>query len=186
MNRRIATALLFLAVGSNLLACTSTDKIKEEKAIYPIVIQSVVSHYVQMRWLIADQTYADPIQSARLQYLQEIGVSQTTLKDYTLANQETYQLSTQFNFGLEFLSKTEEKEIFQGDYAKAWNNFHTKYSNHSGYITLSRAGFNPEMNQALVYAHDLCDSLCGSGNLYFLEKAGDTWYLKKYVELWIR
>jgi hypothetical protein len=56
-----------------------------------------------------------------------------------------------------------------------WSPFLKKYSSSRGYVTLSRVGFNRQMDQALVHAGWRCPSLCGHWSFLLLVKQNGVW-----------
>ena len=51
-----------------------------------------------------------------------------------------------------------------------WDDFYHMYLNSSGYITLSRVGFDKKLTKAILYKSTGCGSLCGAGDYIHFEK----------------
>jgi hypothetical protein len=71
---------------------------------------------------------------------------------------------------LKFISEDEEDNILAG----GWTEFKKKYGKGSNLISVSRIGFNREMNSALLFA---------AGALYSLERKDKAWVIKWYVQI---
>jgi hypothetical protein len=52
-------------------------------------------------------------------------------------------------------------------------------------LRVSGVGFNPEKNQAFVYATAYCGPTCGSGNYYLFSKIQDNWSISDQKMIWI-
>jgi hypothetical protein len=66
-----------------------------------------------------------------------------------------------------------------------WNDFYKKYPNSSGYISVSRVGFNTNFTRALLYKSNSCGSLCGSGDYVLFEKADGIWKAVNWFNCWM-
>lgn len=160
-----------------------TDRLEAENAIYPQVIRQALSGYnIEMHWLIREQT--EFLELGSSEYVQEHlqDISPDIMHDLVSANSESFQLSSRFDFDYEFLYQDVYEEIFKLDLV-GWDEFSARYSGLSGFVTLSRAGFNPEMDRALIYAAASCGLTCGSANLYLFIKKGNHWFLEKIILL---
>jgi hypothetical protein len=56
-----------------------------------------------------------------------------------------------------------------------WEGFHAAFPEANGYIILSAVGFSIDKTKAIAYMGHHCGILCGSGQLYFLEKKDKKW-----------
>ena len=56
-----------------------------------------------------------------------------------------------------------------------WKAFAKEYPESYGFITLSRVGFNKQMDQALVHAGWQCPALCGHWSFQLLVKKDGLW-----------
>ncbi len=75
------------------------------------------------------------------------------LQDFEEKNKESHPLKELFILPLRYtlIDKEEHDEIFRKPESKGWIVYHERYPDSPGILTLSRAGFNPKMNNALVY-----------------------------------
>jgi len=67
----------------------------------------------------------------------------------------------------------------------SWKAFYRKYPGATGFTVLSRIGFNPAKDQALVYLGNSCELLCGHGYLALLKKHKGKWSVVKSAKIWI-
>jgi len=82
------------------------------------------------------------------------------------------------------ISQEEINGIFfqEGD---GWERFYDDYPGAQGIMDISQVGFNPGLDQALVYAGNQSNYLAGAGFLYNLEKVGGGWMIRNSVMVWI-
>jgi hypothetical protein len=52
-------------------------------------------------------------------------------------------------------------------------------------VGVSRVGFNPEGNQALIYMEHGCGTLCATGNFILLQKGPGGWKITQRYTPWI-
>src|SRR5215217_7791371 len=99
-------------------------------------------------------------------------------RDYRARNKESVRLKESFQLNIKYVlvDKKEIEKIFNGG---RWEEFYKRYRDSGGFISLSRPGFNPAMNQALVYIAHACGGLCGTGHYVLLEKSVDGWKVIK-------
>jgi hypothetical protein len=71
--------------------------------------------------------------------------------------------------------------------AKYLDAFQRKYSGAPGLISLSKAGFNRKMSQALVYVEFSCgcSCLCGRGFFVWLVREDGVWKIRDEMPAWI-
>ena len=114
------------------------------------------------------------------------GLSEDLWKDYLARNDKAYPLSRGMEVGVEYvlIDTGEMSEIFN-DFEDGWEEFYNRYPGSPGITTLSRAGFNQEGTEALVYMGAQFHYLAGAGNLYRLEKQDGVWKIVDKVMLWI-
>ncbi len=100
-------------------------------------------------------------------------------------NAKAYKLENKFSIPqtVILISDGELNEIFQNN--KGWGPFYEKYPNSSGVISISRAGFNSNQTQAILYFGYQRESLDGQGYLIFLTKDEGKWIVKEKVGLWV-
>ena len=186
-------ALMFFLL-LNMLACKAltpgtkadaADMDREEQAVYSVLIHSGDGPAVLLRETSADISNDDPAQS--LDYIKSglPNASKETLNSFVDRNKEPSQLSPDMQLDVEYvlLSDDEQQSIFTQ--AEGWDIFYEKYPGSGGYTSLSRVGFNDELDQAVVYAGNMAGPLMGAGFYYLLEKKDGEWSIIEQVMAWI-
>ena len=83
------------------------------------------------------------------------------------------------------ITSAELGEIFSSAGGR-WTEFYRRYPRQRLWITLSPVVFNQDSTQALLYREYHCGSLCGSGDLMWLERRNDsTWHVRKSLNHWV-
>ncbi|KYK31890.1 MAG: hypothetical protein HXS48_07765 [Theionarchaea archaeon] len=111
-------------------------------------------------------------------------VKQETFDDFQIKNTQPCPLADFFDLDVTvvFMNEKEVREHFQND---AWFELYAKYPFSQGIMTLSRVGFNSEMNQALVYVGNQKEILSGAGYYVLLTKMNGVWIIQDKVMIWI-
>lgn len=172
----------------------------EEYAVYSAVIadmfaggkvtfdtQAKVKVLVIKDHTVSDSLRAD-VESQDWKYLKQHfpSVSQAAIDDFVAKNKEAHLLKDAFDIELNhtMVGKDEIDRMFQGG-PGGWEEFYKRFPSSGGFVGVSRAGFNPEMNQALVYVEHGCGGLCGTGHYVLLEKNDGKWKAAKKFMAWI-
>ena len=113
-------------------------------------------------------------------------ITQETIDDYAAKRKEAYQLQDAFDPKLKhtLFKKAEFEEMFK-DIMGGWEAFYKRFPDSGGFVGFSRVGFDPAMNQALVYVEHGCGSLCGTGHYVLLDKGEGGWKIAKRFMAWI-
>ena len=140
--------------------------------------------------VIIDHTYGCEPDEDLNEVLEWVGqkmplTEQETLDNFQLRNAESHPLGDYFDHSVEVLlvSLEEIREIFQKD--NGWKEFYAMYPFSQGIMTLSRVGFNAEMNQALLYVEDEWDDCIGSGHYILFTKESGVWTIQSWARSWI-
>ena len=81
------------------------------------------------------------------------------------------------------ISDLDLKTIFHGTWGELeWITYYRRFADSSGFIMLSRVGFNTQHTQALVYLGSRCGPGCGDIHFLLLEKANGSWTIKKELK----
>lgn len=164
----------------------------EEYAVYQTLIKSLYLLEGVEQIVISDHTAIGPSQDASLQEQAEYirtsmghSLEPATLEDYIAANGRDYKLENSFllDAPVVLLTQSEFAEIFADE--NGWERFYESYPESQGIMTLSRAGFNADRDQALVYAGNQRDYLAGRGNIILLAKRGGEWEIDQVILAWI-
>ena len=160
---------------------------KEEQAIYASFLKNnsetiVILGETYTRWLPSSSNDLEQ----RMDYIASglPSASKETLDDFLEHNRQPSQLSPDMQIGIHYvLLSTEELSTIMNQ-PNGWDTFHEKYSP-SGYMQLSRVGFNKTLDQAIVYVASVPGPMMGGGNYYLLEKKRSQWVIKEQVLAWV-
>lgn len=96
------------------------------------------------------------------------------LRDYSSENVTHQALTPRFALASHYALVTDSENYFANV-----GSFHSRYLNSRGIIGLSAIGFNARMDQALLYARELCAGECGGG-FYLLTKEDGVWTIAEW------
>ncbi|MEK6322531.1 MAG: hypothetical protein AABN33_12715 [Acidobacteriota bacterium] len=112
-----------------------------------------------------------------------VTIDQSAAEDYEAKNSRQWLLtkaSFKLPVKLNLITDLDLKAIFHGIWGDLeWTNYYRRYPESSGFVMLSRIGFNTERTQGLLYIGSRCGPGCGDINFLLLEKANGTWTIKK-------
>jgi hypothetical protein len=160
----------------------------EEYAVYSTVIQSLYledSPPPGLALAIEAQTgngpAGDEIDVPHLTaFLQQDlpSVTRAAVTDFAAKNNTPYTLKRLLKLPVDYqlIPKTEVDAMF-ADFNRGWSNFYSKYPHAQGIITLSRVGFGPGADTALLYVGNQSDYLAGAGFYVFLIKVNGNWVI---------
>lgn len=161
----------------------------EEYAVYSAVIANMFETKVEFL-VIQDATATDFTEDHSKQhdpYFRRMfpTLAKGVVKDYTAKNNKPVRLKDSFKLNIKhvLVDKQEIVKIFKGP--GSWEDFYKRYPDSSGLIVLSRVGFNPAMNQAMIYIEHSCGGLCGTGHYVLLEKTSDNWRVVQQIMVWV-
>ena len=197
----VAAALMMSAVLSGSPRLLRQSQIPDEEyAVFSAVVADMFAGgkvtfdtQAQVKVLvIKDHTVSDPLraelESQDWKYLKQNfpSVSQEAINDFVAKNKEAHQLKDAFNIELNhtMVKKEEIDQMFKGGVG-GWEEFYKRFPDSGGFVGVSRAGFNPELDQALVYMEHGCGGLCGTGHYLLLEKSDGKWKVSKKFMAWI-
>lgn len=76
--------------------------------------------------------------------------------------------------------------LFRADSKRdGWKEFHRNFPRFEGITRLTLPGYSSSNLDAAVIVSNSCGWLCGSGQLYVLQRTGNAWIVVKRVGLWI-
>jgi hypothetical protein len=184
---------IFIAGCAGNLLVQPAPGIAREYEVYSAVIEEV---YItaEVKFLVVDElTKADvppgssleaEVENIKLRFRSSLGAE--ILEDYREKNGNPIQLERKLDISKPYalISESERERIFKT--GEGWSQFYETYPEAPGMvITLSRVGFNPEGDQALVYVEDLGDFGAGQGLYVFLSKEGDRWIVQEVAVAWV-
>jgi hypothetical protein len=83
------------------------------------------------------------------------------------------------------LDENDFADFFKNRDFEGWDDFYKKYPDSSGFITVSRVGFDKKLTKAILYKSMSCGSLCGSGDYILFEKTDGKWKAVNWFNCWI-
>lgn len=154
----------------------------DEYAVYSDLINSRYIGEGVGLMVVVDQTNAESGDFSQLR-----GVDKELIEDYQAKNNMACRLDRLFNLRVsyELISEEEARDTIESDPEIGWDIFYSTYPDSQGMLSLSRAGFNRNRTQALVYACNHAGPNAIDGNYYLLVKDGAAWVVKKMFEAWI-
>lgn len=180
--------VIILVTGCMQTETPINDTEAEEYAVYSALIEERFDDFVIV---IKDHTACDRAAredlNGRLQWVYEAmpAAQQETFDDFLAKNGQSYPLKNLFNVRGKVILVSEEKlrKIFEGEFG--WLEFYVRYPFSQGIMTLSRVGFNEEMDQALIYTGNQSGSLSGAGYYVLLTKEEGVWTIQDSIIVWI-
>jgi hypothetical protein len=125
---------------------------------------------------------------SRLSYVQQSlpDLTQEIIADFKAKNQQSHPLKPLFDLSVEYILVSEEEiqKIFQSG-MDGWDKFYMKHPNSQGIMTLSRVGFNANMDRALVYVGNQHHWVAGSGHFVLLVKDNGKWIVSDEILVWV-
>ncbi len=200
MKRHLILVLLASLLAScsfpslqNQASATATQQAKAENEEYAVYSALITERYISPGLqiiVIHDHTgldYEFIDLDARLKYVQE-NIPQLTpeiVADFKLKNVQPLPLKSQFSLNVSYLlmSDKEWREIFTDQ--DAWKYFYQLYPHSQGVMTLSRVGFNSDLDMALVYVGNSSGFLAGAGYYVLMVKENGLWEDVAEIMVWI-
>lgn len=160
----------------------------EEERVYAALMDK---YYPAELLVIMNKTQTDLVDPASDEIYQQIEeslqhLSADTLSDFKTRNESSYSLKASMILGRRYLllSEKDKQELFKVNQS-GWDVFYNRYPDAPGIITLSRVGFNEQMDQALVYLGIQSHWLAGSGKYFLLKKVDGMWIIDQQVLTWV-
>jgi hypothetical protein len=168
----------------------SADRIaQEEAAVYAAALEGLYGApaYVLISTTATDATGVDNTRQTLSYVLGNLhDVASQTTASFLARNAQATSLPADLELGAPYslLSRTDMSAIF-GQNQDGWQVFYDSYPDAPGITTLSRAGFNPGLDQALVYVGTQSRYLAGAGYYLLLKKVDGAWVIDQQVMTWI-
>jgi len=130
---------------------------------------------------------ADPAKRIAHWTMSGITVDPRTIDDFKHKNEQSIALEPRFSLPVkQSLISERQLDHYFGEHRRGqWREFDKRHPNSFGYVRLSRVGFNPEHNRALLYADLDCGNLCGEGYYVLVAKNGPAWSVVYTDGLWV-
>jgi hypothetical protein len=112
-----------------------------------------------------------------------VTIDRSAAEDYEAKNSQPWLLNKsmfKLPVKLNLITDLDLKAIFHGHWGELeWIDYYRRYPESTGFVMLSRIGFNTERTQGLLYIGSRCGPGCGEINFLLLEKANGSWTTKK-------
>jgi hypothetical protein len=190
MRQRILLPILSFLLAA-IPSCVTAQSIenatieREEYAVYSAVIPSYA--YEETGTFVIENPTTRLAYEVKLERLQfflfpnapRVALSQETLDDFTARNKTNRWLTPKLEMNREY-RLVDVREIIRlagdmGQHLEKWTDFFKEYPSTHGFVSLSRVGFNRQMDQALVHIGWRCPGLCGHWSLLVLTKQDGVW-----------
>lgn len=186
--KRIFASVVFALVlnGSVTAGAQSIENATIEQEEYAVYSATIPGYAYEETGtiVIANPTSnsAEPIKLKDLQFFVFAPapvLSQKTLDDFFQRNKSNRWLTPKLEMNRKYvLADFREIKKLASDFSakdQEWKAFFKEYPASHGFVNLSRAGFNRQMDQALVYVGWNCPGLCGHWSFILLSKKDGAW-----------
>jgi hypothetical protein len=163
----------------------------EEYVVYATLIESWYvsdnTHLIVIEDYIGLDLWGDNLEE-RLASIKEAfpNLTEEIMADFKTRNSQPSPLKPLIPLKVPYvlISSQEMEDLFQIN-ENGWDEFYKRYPNLQGTMTLSRVGFNGDVNQALVYVGNQSHWRAGSGHFVLLIKENDRWKVQNETMVWI-
>jgi len=191
----IGLSLILIELGSPALssprwqANSDVGVSDEEYEIYSAVIKQMYVLPETKLLIIEERTFRydfgdqndEPWRDKR----KGLTIDESAVEDYEarnsrqwLLNKASFKLPVKSNL----ITDLDLKAIFHGNWGELeWIQYYRRFPDSSGFVMLSRIGFNTGRTQALLYVGSRCGPHCGDLHFLLLEKVNGTWTTKKEI-----
>jgi hypothetical protein len=170
----------------------SPNESEAEYAVYTALIETMYANDKLEVVVIRDHTSSGlgmvGNDAKEFEYIQKaLPEVDQSLKDSFLArNAQPVPLEDRFNLKIPVtLLSQADFDTFFGKSGRGWDDFYFQYPKSQGVLTLSKVGFNAQVDKALVYAGNQAYSLAGAGYAVALGLEHGQWKVLNQVMLWI-
>jgi hypothetical protein len=163
----------------------------EEYAVYSVLLNQVHATGDTDQVIIREETSLDRLRDSivkedltTLTEATDNEIAKDVSDNFQAANRRPRLLSNRFSLKVKCVILGREEMAAISDPRDGWNWFYTNYP-HQSLITLSRIGFNREMDQAVVYTSQESGGKTGRGEFVFLIKERNVWVIKQRMASWV-
>jgi hypothetical protein len=172
---------------SESTAAPQLDPDIEEHAVYAALLESEFASENIKQVLIVDHTRVEKperLEGDLVNFQENTPLAPELVASFKERNQQPYPLEPSMDLGLEYQLLTQEQidELRPQDEASDWKLFYEKYPNAMGFTYLSRAGFNADLSQALVYVSVYRYEQPILGGYYLMSRQDGRWSVEAGLE----
>jgi hypothetical protein len=162
----------------------------EEYDIYSSVIKELYVQKDTKLLMIEDRTFRYDFSGGDDQPWRDkppkgLTIDQTAVADYEAKNHGQsllHKSSFKLPVKCDSITDADLRTIFHGHWGDLeWTEYYRRFPDSSGFIMLSRVGFNNEHNQALLYIGSRSGPGYGEIHFLLLENANGTWSIRKQL-----
>jgi hypothetical protein len=177
---------------------------EDDYKVYSLVLQANYVRKGVERLVIGDHTLmalppvmmgmTQPGDTPEMKKIRKTATKETT-QDYEEKNKSPAPLENRFSVKVPIvlMSEGDRDRVFQvkGEGEKKTGNpkgfdeFYRLYPKSTGFMSVSRIGYNSAKTQALLYIGNLCGGLCGTGQVFLLVKDDGAWKVQYVAMTWI-
>ncbi len=191
MTKRLLVAIFFLLIASACVLAQPAESAAREREEYAVYSAIIVQYAYEETgtFVIANPTtnLTYELKLKSLEFFPPAPVlSQDTFEDFIQRNRTNRWLTTKLEIDRKYVL-VDYQEIRRlaglgppyntapGQMMEEWKDFFKAYPATHGFVSLSRVGFNQQMDQALVHIGWRCPSLCGHWSFILLTKNDGIW-----------
>jgi len=187
----IFTSIVFNVTASSRQRYEKDPKLAPTPEEYEMYSALIKQFYVTPQYhliVIEDRTFRyDPREEDEDQPWYDkpkgIVIDPSTIADYGAKNTDHWVVDKNaFKLGVkcELVTSSDLWAIFHGKMGEVeWLQFFDRHPDSSGFVMLSRVGFNTQHNQAMVYIGSRCGPGCWDLHFLLMENAGNGWKIQK-------
>jgi hypothetical protein len=182
---------LILISSPALRAQESSDNkaSEEEYDVYSAMIKELYVKPDSKLLMIEDRTFRYDFSGGDDQPWRDkpkgISIDESAVQDYESKNRgQTVLSKSSFKLTVkcEMITDADLRTIFHGHWGELeWTEYYRRFPASSGFIMLSRVGFNTAHTQALLYIGSRSGPGYGEIHFLLLERANGTWMIKKQL-----
>ncbi|HEX6070925.1 MAG TPA: hypothetical protein VFZ18_13915 [Longimicrobiaceae bacterium] len=174
----LALVLISAACVSRGTAAPAAPAPDPEELVWAAVLQTFVTDSTE-RVIVHDSTLTFPLDARDVADLPRRlpGARVELVRSFAEANASRSALPafTALRVPVVRVGEAGLASFGRGDPNAYWRAFYSAYPRSPGLIRLSRVGFDPERQQALVFVSHSCGGRCGSGAYLLLSNASGSW-----------
>jgi hypothetical protein len=157
----------------------------EEYTVYSALVRrNPIGYNLGASFVVREQTVAG-LDMLELALENAHRLPSQLVDSYRSRNAASYTLDPNLDIEQDYVLMPQEVfDQILGRKGARWTDFEARYPGASGFILISRVGFNADGDQALANMGYRCGDLCGAGGLYLLVKEDGNWKVQETLMVW--